>query len=105
VIARVNLVDPVSENRYCSTARFDRASVRRDVNPTRKADGDDEPMRCVTAEVNGSGRVSRWYFRSTVELELIELSGGVTLTPSSRGSINFAFGQSSTMSPAASDKK
>jgi hypothetical protein len=35
-----------------------------DDGPTHKAAGDDDrPMRCVTVEVNGTGEISRWYFR------------------------------------------
>jgi hypothetical protein len=65
--------------------------IRPGVNTTRIADGEDKPMRCVAAEVNGSGRVTRWFYRSSGELELIELPGGVVAAPSSEGTVRFNF--------------
>src|SRR5206468_2525652 len=44
---------------------------------TRKAEGESQPMRCVTAEVNGTGTVTRWYFRQSGELEYVQFPGGV----------------------------
>jgi hypothetical protein len=73
--------------------------IRPGINSTRIAEGEDKPMRCVTAEVNGSGRVSRWYFNSAGGLELIELAGGVTVTPSDADAIKFAFGKGGPMTP------
>ena len=45
---------------------------------SRVAKTDAGPMRCVTARVNGSGSVSRWYFRASGELEAVAWPGGVT---------------------------
>jgi hypothetical protein len=73
--------------------------IRPGVNDTRKAEGDEKPMRCITAEVNGSGRVSRWFFSSSGELELIELAGGVVITPSEASKIQFAFDRAGPMAP------
>jgi hypothetical protein len=66
---------------------------------TRKADGETEPMRCVTAEVNGSGRVSRWFFRKSGELEYVEFPGGVQRVPSDQAAIGFDFGHDKRMAP------
>ena len=65
----------------------------------RKADGDEHPMRCVTAEVNGSGCLSRWYFNATGELESVELPAGVRRLPSDVDHIRFDFGQAGPMAP------
>jgi hypothetical protein len=74
-------------------------TIRPGPTTTRKAEGDEHPMRCVTAEVNGAGRLSRWYFRSTGELECIELAGGVRCMPSDSKSIQFNFGKDGAMAP------
>ncbi len=66
---------------------------------TRKAEGDDQPLRCVTAQVNGSGRVSRWYFRDNGELESVELPGGVRRVESDLGAIRMDFGMNGQMAP------
>jgi hypothetical protein len=66
---------------------------------TRKADGESEPMRCVTAEVNGSGRVSRWYFRKSGELEFVEFPGGVRCVLSDQAAVGFNFGNEKRMTP------
>jgi hypothetical protein len=66
---------------------------------TRKADGENEPMRCVIAEVNGTGRVSRWYFRKSGELECVEFPGGVRCVPSDQAAIGFDFGSEKRMTP------
>jgi len=66
---------------------------------TRKADGESGPMRCVTAQVNGSGEITRWYFRQSGELECIELSGGVRRVPADEASIGFDFGNTPRMKP------
>ena len=58
---------------------------------THKADGETEPMRCLTAQVNGRGQVSRWYFRKTGELEYVGLSGGVRRVPSDAFAVKFDF--------------
>lgn len=65
----------------------------------RKADGDEQPMRCVMAEVNGSGRVSRWYFDSAGELQSIDLPQGLQAQPSNDNTIRFDFGKDGQMAP------
>jgi hypothetical protein len=74
-------------------------TIRPGPTTQRKAEGDDKPMRCVTAEVNGAGRVSRWYFNSTGELQYIELAGGLRCQPSDSKSIQFDFGKDGAMAP------
>ncbi len=66
---------------------------------SRKADGDEHPMRCVTAEVNGSGCLSRWYFNAAGELQSVELPGGVQRLPSDIDHLRFDFGKKGPMSP------
>ena len=66
---------------------------------TQKAEGEDEPMRCVTAQVNGSGRISRWLFRRSGELESVELPGGIRRVPSDQSSVQFDFAKETQMSP------
>lgn len=73
--------------------------VRPDPRSARKANGETEPMRCVTASVNGSGRVSRWYFRATGELESVEFPDGVRRVESDLRTLRFDFGKDGQMSP------
>jgi hypothetical protein len=73
--------------------------IRPATNTTRKAEGDPTPLRCLTAEVNGSGRVSRWYFTSGGEVECVELPGGVQRVPSDGSTIGFDFGREPGMAP------
>jgi hypothetical protein len=73
--------------------------IRPDPQSTRKAEGEDKPLRCVTAQVNGSGRVSRWYFRSTGELESVEFAGKVQRVESDLHALRVDFGRDGQMSP------
>ncbi len=66
---------------------------------TRKADADKTPMRCVAVSVNGSGQISRWFFRSSGELECVELPGGVQCTSSDQSTLEFDFGKDGQMAP------
>lgn len=50
-----------------------------------------KPMRCMSVEVNGSGELSRWYFRENGELECVDFVGGVQLLASDFNSIRNAF--------------
>jgi hypothetical protein len=68
-------------------------------NETRKAEGEDAPMRCIEAEVVGSGVISRWYFRKSGVVECIDLPAGVQRTGSDSNAIRFAFDQDTRMSP------
>ena len=47
-------------------------------------DGKDD-RRCVVVQVNGSGRLSRWYFNPDGTLDSAEFAGGVGLRASERG--------------------
>ena len=73
--------------------------VRTVPNTSRKAEGEDKPMRCLSVQVNGSGRVSRWFFRKGGELETVELPGGVQRSGSELDTIRFDFGHDSQMTP------
>jgi hypothetical protein len=73
--------------------------IRRDSQSTRKAEGQAQPMRCLSAEVNGSGRLSRWYFGSDGELECIELPGEIQQLPSDSHTIGFDFADDRMMTP------
>jgi hypothetical protein len=65
----------------------------------RTASGEDQPMRCLTAIVNGSGQISRWFFRQSGELELIELAGGLVLTPGDRKGVEANFPKGGPLAP------
>ncbi|MEO6434328.1 MAG: hypothetical protein ABIP55_01015 [Tepidisphaeraceae bacterium] len=73
--------------------------VRAVANPSRKAEGEDQPMRCLEAEVNGSGVVSRWYFRASGEVECVEFPGGMQRVSSDSKAIRFDFGSEGLMAP------
>jgi hypothetical protein len=65
----------------------------------RNAEGETKPMRCISVEVNGSGRLSRWYFRENGELECIDFADGVQRLRSEGSSIQFTFHQDPLMMP------
>ena len=53
---------------------------------------DDKPgFRCVQAEVNGTGRLSRWYFRNDGALDHADFAGDLHLGRSSEGDVESAF--------------
>ena len=56
-------------------------------------------MRCVSAQVNGSGQLSRWFFRQSGELECVEFPGGVQRVPADQNTIGFDFGKGGPMAP------
>jgi hypothetical protein len=48
-------------------------------------------LRCVQAEVNGTGRLSRWYFRADGALDHADFAGDLHLRPSSEADVESAF--------------
>jgi YD repeat-containing protein len=56
-------------------------------------------MRCLTAEVNGSGRLTRWDFNADGEVQAVELADGVQRVPSDAHTIGFDFGKEGGMAP------
>ena len=48
-------------------------------------------LRCVQAEVNGTGRLSRWYFRNDGALDHADFAGDLHLGRSSEGDVESAF--------------
>jgi hypothetical protein len=56
-------------------------------------------LRCVTVQVNGTGVISRWYFRKTGELESVEWAGGLKQIASDESSVKNNFPKESGMSP------
>jgi hypothetical protein len=48
-------------------------------------------FRCVQAEVNGTGRLSRWYFRADGALDHADFAGDLHLNPSSEAEVESAF--------------
>jgi hypothetical protein len=74
--------------------------IIRPVQQTKRiAQGEAEPMRCMSAEVNGSGVVSHWYFRRSGALELVEFPHGVQRTASDANTVQMHFGGDRKMSP------
>ena len=73
--------------------------VRPGENTTRTAEGESSPMRCVTAQVNGTGAVSRWYFRKTGELESVDWSGGVQQVSSDQKVVQNNFPKDDVLAP------
>jgi hypothetical protein len=52
---------------------------------------DDAGLRCVQAEVNGTGRISRWYFRGDGAMDHADFAGDLHLRRSSEGDVESAF--------------
>lgn len=73
--------------------------IRPDPTSTRKAAGEDQPMRCLSVQVNGSGVTSRWFFRKTGELEVVEWPGGLQMIRSDQPTIGFNFAKDSLLAP------
>ena len=66
----------------------------------RKSDGPDgKLLRCVSAQINGSGAVSHWYIDDDGAVAGIELPGGVKCNPSDEKTIGFDFGKDGHMAP------
>lgn len=63
------------------------------------AEGQGQPMRCLTIQVNGSGQISRWYFDSDGELASADFADGIHLLPSDPQRIGFDFGNDERMTP------
>ena len=53
---------------------------------------DSQPgLQCVQAQVNGTGRLSRWYFRDDGALDHADFAGDLHLRPGSEGEVESAF--------------
>jgi hypothetical protein len=68
-------------------------------NTTRKSETDKTLLRCVSVEVNGSGQISRWFFRGDGDLECIDFASGVQATPTDHPTLEFDFGKDGQMGP------
>jgi hypothetical protein len=73
--------------------------IRPGDNTTRTAEGEATPMRCVTVQVNGVGALSRWYFRQSGELEIIEWPGGIRESVSDEKSVKNYFPKGDPLAP------
>jgi hypothetical protein len=63
------------------------------------AAGESTPMRSVTVQVNGTGSISRWYFRNTGELERVDWSGGVQQLASDENAVKHNFPKGDPLAP------
>ena len=61
--------------------------------------GDARLLRCLTTQVNGTGAITRWYFRPTGELERIEWPAGVKQLASDDRTVKNTFPRGDDMSP------
>jgi len=48
------------------------------------------PLRCIEAQIDGTGQISRWYFRPDGALDHADFPGQLTLRPSTPGAIESA---------------
>jgi hypothetical protein len=48
-------------------------------------------LRCVEAQVNGAGWLSRWYFQANAALDHADFAGDLHLRPSSEAEVEAAF--------------
>ena len=53
--------------------------------------GDQDGLRCVVAQVNGTGRQSRWYFKASGAVDHADFAGDLHLRVSSEGEVESAF--------------
>jgi hypothetical protein len=67
--------------------------------PTTRSALDGTPLRCVTVQVNGSGELSRWYFREDGRLERTEFASGLRRVPSDFKTVQFTFSDDEGMKP------
>jgi hypothetical protein len=56
-------------------------------------------LRCVEAEVNGTGEISRWYFAPDGALDHADFAGDLHLRPSSQSAIESAFAGDHRLTP------
>jgi len=52
---------------------------------------DRQGLRCVEAQVNGAGGLSRWYFQPNATLDHADFAGDLHLRPSSQAEVDAAF--------------
>ncbi|MGA2441389.1 MAG: hypothetical protein ABSH08_10540 [Tepidisphaeraceae bacterium] len=52
---------------------------------------DRQGLRCVEAQVNGAGSLSRWYFQPNATLDHADFAGDLHLRPSSQAEVDAAF--------------
>jgi hypothetical protein len=57
------------------------------------------PLRCVEAEVNGTGEVSRWYFAPDGSFDHADFAGDLHLRPSKQAAIESAFAGDRRLTP------
>ena len=86
-----------SGNGWTTSPRIDSMLIR--LKPDEVTVSGLESVVYSTVQVNGSGRVSRWYFRSTGELESIELPGKLQRVESDLHALRVDFGRDGQMSP------
>jgi hypothetical protein len=56
-------------------------------------------LRCVTVQVNGTGSVSRWYFRHTGELERVDWGAGLQQLASDESAVRNTFPKGDALAP------
>lgn len=66
---------------------------------TTRSTVDDAPLRCVTVQVNGSGELSRWYFRPDGSIDRIDFAAGLQMLPSDAQTVSFTFKHDESMKP------
>jgi hypothetical protein len=73
--------------------------VMHNAEATTRSAVDGTPLRCVTVQVNGSGEVSRWFFREDGRTERIEFAAGLRRLPSDPKTVKFTFEDDQGMLP------
>ena len=73
--------------------------VAHNAEATTRSAVDGTPLRCVTVQVNGSGEVSRWFFREDGRTERIEFAAGLRRLPSDPKTVRFTFEHDEGMLP------
>ena len=58
-----------------------------------------DALQCVTVEVNGTGVVSRWYFRKTGELERVDWGAGLQQLASDESAVKNTFPKGNELAP------
>jgi hypothetical protein len=65
----------------------------------RQADDHSGPLRCVTASVNGSGQISRWYFHADGTIAQIDFANGLHRSSTTETELENSFGTAPGMWP------
>ncbi len=83
--------------------RLNAELLRLRIEPTeeepRTIAGENAPMRCLKVQVNGSGEISRWYFKGDGELEQIDFPDGVRRVRDTEAGVGEHFAGDTQMLP------